>query len=95
MLQQMDYSYRAHHMWVRPVIPNEPSFYYKRNFASLHSSKSLVALQWAIEAGLEDNIVRVQRLPSTRKVLSPTQPLPIKRQMGNLTSAPTRENPRT
>ncbi|HEU4370110.1 MAG TPA: amidohydrolase family protein, partial [Methylomirabilota bacterium] len=34
MLEAMDHSYRAHHMWVRPVIPEPPSFYYRRNCLS-------------------------------------------------------------
>jgi predicted TIM-barrel fold metal-dependent hydrolase len=31
LIDSMDYAYRAHHFWVRPVIPNVPSFYYRRN----------------------------------------------------------------
>jgi predicted TIM-barrel fold metal-dependent hydrolase len=29
-LETMDHAYRAHHMWVRPVIPQPPSEYYRR-----------------------------------------------------------------
>jgi predicted TIM-barrel fold metal-dependent hydrolase len=31
VLDSMDYASRAHHMWVRPVIPELPSSYYRRN----------------------------------------------------------------
>lgn len=56
LLQQMDYAYRAHHMWVRPVIPNLPSDYYRRNCFSafIEEPEGLVS---AMEAGLEDNIL--------------------------------------
>jgi predicted TIM-barrel fold metal-dependent hydrolase len=41
----MDYAYRAHHFWVRPVIPTEPSFYYRRNcFATFVDDPSGLAL---------------------------------------------------
>ena len=31
LLETMDYAYRAHHMWVRPVIPEPPSAYFRRH----------------------------------------------------------------
>ena len=31
LLETMDYAYRAHHFWVRPVIPELPSSYFRRN----------------------------------------------------------------
>ena len=31
LLETMDYAYRAHHMWVRPVIPELPSAYFRRH----------------------------------------------------------------
>jgi predicted TIM-barrel fold metal-dependent hydrolase len=31
LLETMDYAYRAHHFWVRPVIPELPSTYFRRN----------------------------------------------------------------
>ncbi len=30
-LEAMDHAYRAHHMWVRPVIPEKPSHYFRSN----------------------------------------------------------------
>jgi predicted TIM-barrel fold metal-dependent hydrolase len=44
-LDSMDYAYRAHHFWVRPVIPTVPSFYYRRNcFATFVDDPSGLAL---------------------------------------------------
>jgi predicted TIM-barrel fold metal-dependent hydrolase len=83
LLQQMDYSYRAHHMWVRPVIPQEPSFYYKRNcFAAFIEEPE--ALDAAIEAGLEDNIVWSNDYPHHEGSFPHTQ-ASVERQMANLT----------
>ncbi len=31
LLETMDYAYKAHHFWVRPVIPELPSAYFRRN----------------------------------------------------------------
>lgn len=31
MLETMDYAYKAHHFWVRPVIPELPSTYFRRH----------------------------------------------------------------
>jgi predicted TIM-barrel fold metal-dependent hydrolase len=31
LLETMDYAYRVHHMWVRPVIPELPSAYFRRH----------------------------------------------------------------
>jgi predicted TIM-barrel fold metal-dependent hydrolase len=31
LLETMDHAYRAHHFWVRPVIPELPSHYFRRN----------------------------------------------------------------
>ncbi|KFG90932.1 Amidohydrolase [Sphingobium herbicidovorans NBRC 16415] len=82
LLQQMDYSYRAHHMWVRPVIPQEPSFYFKRNcFASfIEETEALEAL---VEAGLEDNIVWSNDYPHHEGSFPHTKAA-IARQMGSL-----------
>ena len=30
LLETMDYAYKAHHFWVRPVIPELPSEYFRR-----------------------------------------------------------------
>ena len=31
VLESLDHAFRAHHMWVRPVLPELPSSYYRRN----------------------------------------------------------------
>jgi predicted TIM-barrel fold metal-dependent hydrolase len=31
LVETLDHAYRAHHFWVRPVIPELPSFYFRRN----------------------------------------------------------------
>lgn len=85
LLQQMDYAYRAHHMWVRPVIPNEPSFYYKRNCFSafIEEPDALVA---AMDAGLEDNVVWSNDYPHHEGSFPHTQAA-IERQFGPLSDA--------
>lgn len=56
LLEQMDHAYKAHHMWVRPVIPELPSNYYRRNCASTLMDEP-AGLKYAIDFGLEDNIL--------------------------------------
>lgn len=56
MLNQMDHGYRAHHMWVRPVIPNLPSDYFRSNcFATFVEEPE--ALDMCVAMGLEDNLL--------------------------------------
>jgi predicted TIM-barrel fold metal-dependent hydrolase len=31
LLETLDYAYRAHHFWIRPIIPELPSTYYRNN----------------------------------------------------------------
>lgn len=55
-LAQMDHAYRAHHMWVRPVIPNLPSDYYRAHcFAAFLDEPE--GIKAAVAYGLEDNIL--------------------------------------
>ncbi|MDP3750029.1 MAG: amidohydrolase family protein [Phenylobacterium sp.] len=56
MLEQMDHAYKAHHMWVRPVIPELPSTYYRSNCAATLMDEP-AGLKNAIDFGLEDNIL--------------------------------------
>ena len=45
VLDSMDFAYRAHHFWVRPVIPDLPSSYYRRNcFSTFVDDPSGLAL---------------------------------------------------
>ena len=41
MLESMDYAYKAHHFWVRPVIPEPPSHYYRTNCFSTFTEDHL------------------------------------------------------
>lgn len=56
MLEAMDYSFQAHHMWVRPVMPELPSFYYRRNCFSAFMEDH-VTLPRAEELGIVDNLM--------------------------------------
>ena len=56
LLQTMDHSYRAHHMWVRPVIPDLPSEYF-RNHCFATFNEEPVGVRMAIDVGLEDNLL--------------------------------------
>lgn len=53
-LEAMDHAYKAHHMWVRPVIPEKPSHYFRTNcfatFIEDYPGMDLVE-KW----GLQDN----------------------------------------
>lgn len=53
-LEAMDHAYKSHHMWVRPVIPEPPSTYFRSNcyatFVEDHVGPELVE-----KFGLEDN----------------------------------------
>jgi predicted TIM-barrel fold metal-dependent hydrolase len=56
MLEAMDYSFQAHHMWVRPVMPELPSFYYRRNCFSAFMEDH-VTLPRAEELNLVNNLM--------------------------------------
>jgi predicted TIM-barrel fold metal-dependent hydrolase len=44
LVETMDYAYRVHHMFVRPVTPEPPSFYFRRNcFATFQEDHAGVA----------------------------------------------------
>jgi len=62
LLETMDYAYRAHHMWVRPVIPELPSAYFKRNcFATFQEDH--VGLAAAEQTGVVDNLMWANDYP--------------------------------
>jgi predicted TIM-barrel fold metal-dependent hydrolase len=56
MLETMDYAYTAHHFWVRPVIPERPSEYYRRNCFSTFVEDH-VGLRLVEELDLVDNFM--------------------------------------
>ena len=55
-VNQMDHYFRAHHMWVRPVLPEPPSFYFRRNCAATFIEEPEI-LPLMMELGFEDNIL--------------------------------------
>jgi len=84
-IQQMDHAYRAHHMWVRPVIPELPSMYYKRNCASTFMEEpDMVPV--AANLGLEDNLLWSSDYPHHEGVF-PHSAASIQRQMNGLTES--------
>ena len=82
-VQQMDHAYRAHHMWVRPVIPEPPSFYYHRNcFATFMEEPEMVPV--AVDLGFESSMLWSSDYPHHEGVY-PHTAASIQRQMGRLT----------
>jgi predicted TIM-barrel fold metal-dependent hydrolase len=82
VLNTMDHGYRAHHMWVRPVIPELPSFYFKRNcFASTLEHPG--GLEHLCAMGLEDNLLWSSDYPHHEGSF-PYSKLSIEREMKNL-----------
>lgn len=62
MLEAMDYAYKAHHFWVRPVIPDPPSEYFRRNcFATFQEDH--IGLLNVEELGLVDNVMWANDYP--------------------------------
>ena len=83
VLNSMDHSYRAHHMWVRPVIPELPSTYFKRHcFASTLEHPGM--LPFLMELGLEDNLLWSSDYPH-HEGSYPYSKLSIEREMKKLT----------
>jgi predicted TIM-barrel fold metal-dependent hydrolase len=83
VLNSMDHSYRSHHMWVRPVTPEPPSFYFRRNcFASTLEHPGM--LDFLMTLGLEDNLLWSSDYPHHEGSF-PYSKLSIERQMRDLT----------
>jgi len=86
LLETMDHAYRAHHFWVRPVIPELPSEYYKRNcFATFQYDH--VGLMNAEELGLVDTYLWANDYPH-HEGSWPHSAAAIENQMGHLSDAP-------
>ena len=83
LLEMMDHAYKAHHMWVRPVIPEAPSTYYRSNCAATLMEEP-AGLQHAINFGLEDNILWSSDYPHHEGSF-PFSSQSIERMMGGLT----------
>lgn len=85
VLNSMDHAYRAHHMWVRPVIPELPSHYFRQNcFVSTLEHPGM--LDFLMQSGLEDNILWSSDYPHHEGSF-PYSKLSIEREMKNLTDA--------
>jgi predicted TIM-barrel fold metal-dependent hydrolase len=82
LLETMDYAYRVHHMWVRPVIPELPSAYFKRNcFATFQEDH--VGLAAAEQTGVVENLMWANDYPH-HEGSWPFSAQSIERQMGHL-----------
>ncbi|MEM7323421.1 MAG: amidohydrolase family protein [Actinomycetota bacterium] len=62
LLEAMDHAYRAHHFWVRPVIPELPSHYYRRHCFSTFQVDE-VGLDVVEQFGLVDNFMWANDYP--------------------------------
>jgi predicted TIM-barrel fold metal-dependent hydrolase len=81
-LEAMDYAYRAHHFWVRPVIPEPPSFYFYRNCAASFQEDH-VGLELAEAHNLVDNLMWANDYPH-HEGSWPHSAEAIERSMGHL-----------
>ena len=82
LAETMDYAYRAHHFWVRPVIPELPSAYLRRNcFASFQEDHHGMAT--AEETGLVDCYLWANDYPH-HEGSWPSSAQSIERQMAGL-----------
>ena len=82
MIEAMDYSFQAHHMWVRPVTPELPGFYYRRNCFSAFMEDH-VTLPRAEELKIVDNLMWSNDYPH-HEGSWPHSAESIERQMGCL-----------
>jgi predicted TIM-barrel fold metal-dependent hydrolase len=83
LIETMDYAYKAHHFFVRPVIPELPSSYFKRNcFATFQEDH--VGLQTAEQFGVVDNLMWANDYPH-HEGSWPHSAAAIERTMGHLT----------
>ncbi|MPY94355.1 MAG: amidohydrolase family protein [Acidimicrobiia bacterium] len=82
LLETMDYAYKAHHFWVRPVIPDKPSEYFRRHcFATFQEDHAGLE---AVEAnGLVDNVMWANDYPH-HEGSWPHSAAAIERTMGHL-----------
>src|SRR3954470_8960643 len=82
LLETMDYAYKAHHMWVRPGIPELPSSYFKRNcFATFQEDHA--GLDAAERYDVVDNLMWANDYPH-HEGSWPFSAASIERQMARL-----------
>jgi len=83
LLETMDYAYRAHHFWVRPVIPELPSEYFRRHcFATFQEDHH--GLSRVEQLGLVDNVLWANDYPH-HEGSWPHSAAAVERMMGHLT----------
>jgi predicted TIM-barrel fold metal-dependent hydrolase len=83
LLETMDYAYRAHHFWVRPVIPELPSSYFREHcFATFQEDH--VGLDGAEKYDIVDNLMWANDYPH-HEGSWPHSAATIERQMAHLT----------
>ena len=82
LLETMDYAYKAHHFWVRPVIPELPSAYFRRHcFATFQEDHA--GIDAAEGYDLVDNLMWANDYPH-HEGSWPFSAASIERQMANL-----------
>jgi predicted TIM-barrel fold metal-dependent hydrolase len=85
LLEAMDYAYRAHHLWVRPVLPELPSTYFRRHcFATFQEDH--VGLALAEQLDIVDNLMWANDYPH-HEGSWPHSAEAIERTMGHLSDA--------
>jgi predicted TIM-barrel fold metal-dependent hydrolase len=82
MLETMDHAHRAHHMWVRPVLPRLPSEYYRSNCFSTFQLDP-AGLDLIEERDLVDNVMWANDYPHHEGTW-PHSAAAIERTMGGL-----------
>jgi predicted TIM-barrel fold metal-dependent hydrolase len=85
MLEAMDYAYKVHHFWVRPVIPELPSHYYRRNCFSTFV-EDYVGLDLVERLDLAENFMWSNDYPHHEGTW-PHSAAAIEREMGALSEA--------
>ena len=82
LLETMDYAFRAHHFWVRPVIPDLPSEYFRRHcFATFQEDHA--GVQMAEPHDVVDNLMWANDYPH-HEGSWPHSAASIERQMSGL-----------
>ena len=85
LLETLDHAARAHHFWVRPQLPNPPSFYFRRNcFATFQDDPAGLKMAEAYE--LADNFLWANDYPH-HEGSWPHSAEAIERNMGGLSEA--------
>ncbi len=85
LLESMDHAYRAHHFWVRPVIPELPSTYFRRScFATFQEDHAGLAAAEPLD--LVDNLLWANDYPH-HEGSWPHSAASVERQMGGLAEA--------